>query len=315
MPADKKEVAGLLVKEQQCSVSKACKIVQLPRSSYQYIPQLKDDEAVQAALNDLVQKHPAIGLWQCHYRLRIHGFCWNHKRVRRVYRAINLNMRRRARKRLPERIKQPLTLPTSFNQMWSIDFMSDSLQTGRKVRLLNVMDDFNRQSLAMEVDTSLPARRVIKVLERLTDMHGCPANIRVDNGPEFISHTLQHWCSQRHITLQFIQPGKPMQNALIERKNGSIRRELLNAYLFNTLEEMRNHCEQWRTDYNQDRPHKALGYLSPLMFAEQWFVRSKYAQILYPQTATGNHLQIEGSRLVDKVYGKQNDDLKTLILN
>lgn len=180
---------------------------------------------------------------------------------------MKLNIRRRAKKRLPERVKQPLSIPTAPNQVWSIDFMSDSLADGRKVRILNIIDDFNRESLAVEVDTSIPARRVIRVLERLIAEKGCPANIRCDNGPEFISHLLNEWCAARKITLQFIQPGRPMQNAYIERKNGSMRRELLNTYLFNSLAEVRILAEEWRTDYNTERPHKSLGYLSPIRYA------------------------------------------------
>lgn len=257
---------------------------------------------VEDALEALVQRHPAIGFWQCFYRLRIRGNVWNHKKVRRIYRKMNLNIRRKPKKRLPERVKQPLTYATSPNQMWSIDFMSDSLQDGRKVRLFNVMEDFNRESLAVEADTSLPTRRVIRVLERLVAERGKPYNLRMDNGPEFISHQLEEWCNKRHITLQFIQPGKPMQNAFIERKNGSLRRELLNAYVFMTLDNVREFCEEWRIDYNTERPHKSLGYLPPAMFAERWYERSKYAQQLYPQMATGNRLKIEGGHLVDKVF-------------
>lgn len=148
--------------------------------------------------------------------------------------------------------------------------MSDSLVDGRKFRLFNVIDDFNLESLAIEVDTSLPSLRVIRVLEKLARERGCPAHIRCDNGPEFISHKLQEWCTHesRRISLQFIQPGRPMQNAYIERKNGSIRRELLNAYLFNSLSEVRELSEEWRVDYNTERPHKSLGYLSPLKYAQ-----------------------------------------------
>lgn len=145
--------------------------------------------------------------------------------------------------------------------------MSDSLTDGRKFRLLNVMDDFNRESLAIEADSSLPSLRVIRTLERLTEQRGKPANLRTDNGPEFISHALQQWCEQNKITLQYIQPGRPMQNAYIERKNGSLRRELLNAYLFNSLSEVRLMTEQWREDYNRERPHRALNYLSPMKYA------------------------------------------------
>lgn len=268
-PADKREAVDLLITEQQCSVSKACKIVQLPRSSYQYQKKPKDDSEIQDALTAMVGKHPAIGFWQSYHRLRNRGKVWNHKRVRRIYREMKLNIRRRAKKRLPARIKQPLVIPTAANQTWSIDFMSDALVDGRKFRLFNVLDDYNRESLAIEADTSLPSLRVQRVLNRLTNERSKPAIIRVDNGPEFISHTLQQWCEDKNIILQFIQPGKPMQNAYIERKNGSIRRELLNTYLFYSLAEVRVMTEEWRLDYNHERPHKSLGYLSPIKYAEQ----------------------------------------------
>ena len=155
------------------------------------------------------------------------------------------------------------------------------------------MEDFNRESLAIEVDTSLPSKRVVRTLESIIARRGKPSNLRCDNGPEFISHILEQWCQKHRITLQFIQPGKPMQNGYIERKNGSMRRELLNAYLFTSLDEARIMCEEWRTDYNQERPHKALGYLSPMKY-------SALRHELYPQTVNENHSQIEESRLVDK---------------
>jgi putative transposase len=255
---------------------------------------------IQDALTSITIKHPTIGFWQSYYRFRNRGETWNHKRVRRIYRQMKLNIRRRAKRRLPERVKQPLSVPTAPNQVWSIDFMSDALVDGRRFRLLNVLDDFNRESLAIEVDTSLPCLRVIRVLEQLLKQRGKPANIRTDNGPEFISHKLEEWCREKQITLQFIQPGRPMQNAYIERKNGSIRRELLNAYLFYSLNEVRVMCEEWRQDYNTERPHKSLGYLSPLLYAIRW----QKEQQLYPQTANGNHSKIEESRLVDKVLEK-----------
>lgn len=208
---------------------------------------------------------------------------------------MKLNIRRRAKKRLPERVKQPLSVPTAPNQVWSINFMCDSLVDGRRFRLFNVIDDFNRESLAIEIDTSLPARRVIRVLERLIAERGRPANIRCDNGPEFISHLLEQWCKEREISLQFIQPGRPMQNAYIERKNGSLRRELLDAYLFNSLAEVRAMSEEWRLDYNTERPHKYLGYLSPIKYAE---LKRREAALSTP--ASGNPLQIEAQPVVDK---------------
>jgi putative transposase len=277
----------------------------ISRTTYQYKAKSKDDSELQTALTELTDKHAAIGYWQCCHRLWNKGYTWNHKRIYRVYTDMKLNIRRRAKKRLPERVKQPLSVPTALNQMWSIDFMSDRLVDGRKFRLLNVIDDFNRESLAIEVDTSLPSLRVIRVLDRLIAQRGKPANIRTDNGPEFISHKLQQWCEQNNITLQYIQPGKPMQNAYIERKNGSIRRELLNAYLFYSLTEVRTMSEEWRIDYNTERPHKSLKYLSPLKYAEQHYKSSLTDQQLYPQTANENHSQIEESCLVDKIFEKQ----------
>jgi putative transposase len=275
-------------------------LIGISRTTCQYKAKPKDDSELQDALTALTTKHVAIGYWQCCYRLWNKGHWWNHKRIYRVYTDMKLNIRRRSKKRLPERIKQALMVPSAPNQVWSIDFMVDNLTDGRKFRLLNVIDDFNRQSLVVEVDTSLPSLRVIRVLERLVAERGNPANIRCDNGPEFISHKLEQWCTDKKITLQFIQPGKPMQNAYIERKNGSMRRELLNAYLFNSLAEVRLLSEEWRIDYNEERPHKSLGYKSPLVYTDQWYKTKQSEPELYPQTAIENHSQIEERRLVDK---------------
>ncbi len=176
---------------------------------------------------------------------------------------MRLNIRRRYRKRLPARIKQALFRPEAINQVWSVDFMSDSLWDGRRFRLLNVIDDYNREVLAMEADLSLPTTRLIRLMEQLEEYRGLPQMIRVDNGPEFISHKLDYWCKERKIHLMFIQPGKPMQNGFIERCNGNIRRELLNAYVFKTLDEVKEKAEEYMLDYNYDRPHKALNYKAP----------------------------------------------------
>lgn len=275
----------------------------MSRTTCQYQAKKKDDKDIQDALMALATKHVAIGFWQCCYRLWNKGFQWNHKRIYRVYTAMKLNIRRRAKRRLPERVKQPLAVPTAPNQVWSIDFMSDCLTDGRRFRLLNIIDDFNRQSLAIEADTSLPSLRVIRVLERLVSERGCPANIRCDNGPEFISHKLEEWCNHesRKISLQFIQPGRPMQNAYIERNNGSLRRELLDAYLFNNLVEVRTMSDEWQIDYNTERPHKSLGYLSPLQYAEL-----KKSNPALSTPASGNHSKIEAQTVVDKAANTKN---------
>lgn len=258
-----------MIQHHRVSHRQACKTLGLPRSTEQYNPRVKDDAAIIGAIEKIIEKHPSIGFWQCHYRLRLQGYRWNHKRVYRVYTKLQLNIRRRSKKRLPARVKQALFQPEKINQVWSIDFMSDALWDGRKFRLLNIIDDFNREVLHIESDLSLPTMRVIRVLEFLKETRGLPDMIRVDNGPEFISHQLDVWCKKNKITLVFIQPGKPMQNGFIERLNGSMRRELLNAFVFSTLAEVRNKVAEWVLDYNLYRPHKALGYTSPVVFREQ----------------------------------------------
>jgi putative transposase len=253
-----------MVNEYGISVRQACKEIKLPRSSYSYRSCKRNDDLIIEQLAILIEKHPSIGFWMCYYRLKKMGFNWNHKRVYRVYTQMKLNIRRRAKKRLPARVKQSLFQPQKTNQVWSIDYMSDSLWDGRKFRLLNIIDDFNRQVLAVEADTSLPALRVIRTLERLKDTQGVPEMIRVDNGPEFISRSLDDWCKSNKVTLAFIQPGKPTQNAFIERFNGSLRKDLLNAYVFKTLTEVREKVEEWMFDYNNNRPHKSLKYKAPI---------------------------------------------------
>lgn len=255
----------MLVQE-KLSVRRACKLVSLPRSVLQYQKKPKDDSSLIEALHELVEKHPTIGFWKCYYRLRRMGYDCNHKRLYRVYTLLRLNVRRRAKRRLPQRIKQPLLVPQSINQGWSMDFMCDSLVDGRRFRLLNIIDDYNRESLAIEIDTSLPALRVIRTLEQLIERRTKPQVIRVDNGPEFISDRLQQWCNDNQIRLQFIQPGKPMQNGFVERNNGSLRKELLDAYLFYSLPEVRQMAQEWQQDYNYQRPHESLGNDPPVYF-------------------------------------------------
>jgi putative transposase len=181
---------------------------------------------------------------------------------------MKLNIRRRARKRLPARVKQQLFQPATINQVWSIDFMSDSLWDGRKIRLLNVIDDYNREVLTIETDTSLPTARVIRVLERIGGYRGYPKMIRVDNGPEFISAKLDIWCKTKEITLVFIQPGEPTQNAYIERFNGTFRRDVLNAYVFKSIQEIDEVTNDWIIDYNYNRPHESLQNKTPMEYKQ-----------------------------------------------
>jgi putative transposase len=253
-----------LIQEKRITIRQACYLASVPRSNFSYIPRPDKDEPVREQLRLLIEKHPAIGFWQSYYRIRRMNFGWNHKRVYNVYTRMGLNIRRRIRKRLPARVKHALFHPQEINQTWSIDFMSDSLWDGKKVRLLNIMDDCNREVLWIEADSSLPTLRVIRVLEALKEFRGLPQMIRVDNGPEFISHKLDLWCKENKINLVFIQPGKPMQNGFIERCNGNIRKELLNAHIFKSIDEVRSKADEYKMDYNYCRPHASLNYKTPI---------------------------------------------------
>jgi putative transposase len=255
--------------------------VKLPRSSYHYKPAVKDDTEIIQALEEMVTKHPAIGFDKSFKRLRLLGFTWNHKKVYRVYTEMKLNIRRRAKKRLPARVKQALFQPAALNQVWSIDFMSDSLWDGRKYRLLNIIDDFNREILAIEADTSLPTSRVIRTLERINQYRDLPQMIRVDNGPEFISDQFDKWCKLHQIQLVFIQPGKPMQNGFVERFNGSIRKDLLNAYVFRSLSEVKQMVEEFTIDYNYHRPHDSLGDKTPGQLRDE--IQGKNSNFEWPE--------------------------------
>lgn len=249
------------------SVRRACKLVSLSRSQF-YYRSIKDDRQVIVALQQLAEAHPAYGFRKLFAYLRRAGYNWNHKRVYRVYRLLLLNKRRKGKRRLPQRIKQPLQQPSAVNQSWSMDFMSDSLVCGRKFRTLNVIDDCTREALVVEAATSLSSQRVIRILEQLIHWRGKPQMIRVDNGPEFTAKDFELWCRDRQITIQYIQPGRPMQNGFIERFNGSYRKEILNAYAFFGLDEVRTITEQWIDEYNNRRPHEALKNHTPNEWAK-----------------------------------------------
>lgn len=243
-------------------MSRACKIVSLPRSQF-YYRSTKDDQEVIDALQELAFKHPSYGFRKLFAYIRRAGKDWNHKKVYRVYKLLKLNKKRKGKRRLPARVKQPLTQQSLINQSWSMDFMSDSMVGNRKFRTLNIMDDCSREALAIEVDTSLSARRVIRTLDRIIEQRGKPTAIRTDNGPEFTSKELELWAIDKGITLQFIQPGRPMQNGYIERFNRLYREAVLDAYLFFDLYQVKQLTEEWMVEYNERRPHEALNNLTP----------------------------------------------------
>lgn len=203
-----------------------------------------------------------------HVLLRREGHPINVKRTYRLYREAELMVRKRRRKRVTIE-RKPRVIPAQPNRRWSMDFVSDALENGRKIRCLTVVDDFTRECLAIEVDTSLPGLRVVRVLERISAERGeLPEAIVLDNGPEFAGRALDAWAYSKEITLAFIRPGKPVENAFVESFNGRFRDECLNEHWFTSLADARQTIESWRRDYNQMRPHSSLGGLTPAEFAQ-----------------------------------------------
>jgi putative transposase len=267
-PSAKRQAIALLVTEHHLSVVRACRTVRLARAAWYQPPRddLLRDTAVIDALTTLVERHGRWGFWKLYDRLRHTGHWWNHKRVHRVYCALRLNRARRTRRRVPRRLRVPLLAPPVLNQTWALDFMSDTLYDGRVFRTLNVLDQGNREALAIEIGFSLPSRRVLVVLEELVTLHGTPRALRMDNGPEFLASIVAAWAEARGITLDFIQPGKPAQNAFIERFNQTYRTEVLDANVFSSLAEVRRITADWLVGYNTERPHDSLGRVPPLTF-------------------------------------------------
>jgi putative transposase len=243
-------------------------MLNLSRSVYRYRADTNRDLPVIMAIQGVLDINPGYGFGKLFKTLRRQGHRWNHKRVYRVYCLLKLNKRRKGKRRLPSRFPEPLAVPAAANCCWSIDFMSDALMCGRRFRTFNVVDDFNREALAIEIDLSLPAPRVIRVLERVSLFRGYPEKLRVDNGPEFISLALADWADENHVMLDFIQPGKPTQNSYIERFNRTYRDELLDLYLFRTLREVRQMTEEWMVRYNNERPHDSLNNMTPAEFLQ-----------------------------------------------
>ena len=257
--------------EENLSVSRACAAVSLSRSAWYHEPQdrLERDREVIDALQELAEKHPRRGFWKYREHLRRDGRPWNHKRIYRVYRELGLNHRRKTKKRVGDRPMQSLEVPALPNVVWSVDFMHDTLYVGRRFRTLNVLDEGVREILDIEVDTSLPSERVVRVLEQLKGWRGTPEAIRCDNGPELLSETFLSWCEENEVEIRYIQPGKPNQNAFIERFNRTFREEVLSAYLFEDLDQVRQIAWEWMIEYNEERPHDALGKVPPTVFRKE----------------------------------------------
>jgi len=259
------------VASRDVSIALACRTFQISQTCYRYERKLGDENALIADwLVRLTANRRTWGFGLCFLYLRnVKGFKWNHKRVYRIYRELELNMRIRPRKRLKREKPEPLAVPEYPNHTWSMDFMADQLADGRKFRTLNVLDDFNREGLGIEVDFSLPAIRVVRSLNRIIEWRGKPQIIRVDNGPEYISGMLKIWAENLGIHIKHIQPGKPQQNAYIERYNRTVRHEWLDQNIFETIQEAQEQATKWLWTYNNDRPNMAIGGITPAMKLKQ----------------------------------------------
>jgi putative transposase len=249
------------------SERRACRLVGIGRSTVRYRSRPHhEEESLRRRLRELAAARPRFGYRRLHVLLRREGVIVNHKRVERLYREEGLAVRRRTRKRVARDGRGRAALPERPNQQWGIDFVSDALAWGRRIRLFTVVDVFTREVLAIEVDTSLPGGRVVRVLERLAIERGAPDEIVLDNGPELAGKAVDQWAYERGVWLRFIEPGKPVQNAFVESFQGRLRDECLDRHWFVGLGDARHIIEAWRQDYNRARPHSALGYRPPAEF-------------------------------------------------
>jgi putative transposase len=233
-----------------------------------YYESVKDDSEVENKLRDyannkLLQNR---GFPEYFKRIRREGKIWNHKRVERVYKNLGMNKRKKHKRRIPNPNKQPLAQPIRMNLTWSMDFMEDRLENGRKVRILNIIDDFNREALLMQVEFSFPSAALVDLVKQVIEWRGKPESIRTDNGTEFIAHAFETFCTDNNIEHIKTQKGKPMQNGYIERFNGSYRKSVLDAYIFQTKQQLQEETDIWMEDYNNNHPHESLGDRTPLEF-------------------------------------------------
>jgi putative transposase len=274
-PPAQREAVQIARQEARLSERRACGLLGMHRGSCRYRRRERQDTALRARVREIAGERPRFGYRRVQELLRreqengIAKWVVNHKRVYRIYREEGLAMRRKKCKRFRAEARVPLVLPTRENQLWTMDFTRDSLASGRNFRTLNLMDGFTREAPRIEVDTSLPGSRVVRMLDGVAQERGYPEAIQVDNGPEFVSREVDQWAYAHGVALHFIEPGKPVQNAFIESFNGKFRDECLNQNWFVSLDEARRIIEAWRVDYNTVRPHSSLGYRTPAEFAAE----------------------------------------------
>lgn len=264
-PSAKRKVFSYLEEKYQASKRLISKTINLSRSTARRRVE-KDDMVTEEKLDELAERYPTRGVDYYYGKIRQEGLQWNRKRVLRVYRKKKMQLRRKTKKRLNRPYTQGISQPLYPNVTWSMDFMSDAMSDGRKLRVLTIIDDFNRECLAIEIGLSISSERVIRIVSQLIEYHGKPDQIQTDNGPEFTSHGYTDWCLEQQIDALYIQPGKPNQNGLIERFNRTYREDVLDAYLFDTIAQADIVSQKWRQEYNHGHPHQSLGRMSPWEF-------------------------------------------------
>lgn len=272
-------MAESLIKDYKLSQRHAFKLVDLHRSVGRSVTKRVDDKEEREKIKSIALERPRFGYRRIHVIMRKTGFKINHKRLFRLYRELGLKVRKRGSRRRAIGIRLKKERATEINQVWSLDFMSDRLADGRKIRLLNVIDEYSRESLKIVVDTSLSGMRVVRELEELIKNRGKPKQIISDNGTEFTSLAILKWSKDRSVGWHYIQPGKPMQNGAVESFNGKVRDEFLNQHWFVSLKEAKDLAEIWRQDYNEKRPHSALNGLTPNEFKRAYEMGHKKAWV------------------------------------
>ena len=261
------------------SIRRACRLAELSRTVLIHQPKRHpENEAIQTRMVELAHERRRFGYRRIHVLLRREGVHANHKRIERLYQLAGLTVRRRRRRERIALERQPLYLPAGQNEVWSMDFVMDRLEDGRKLKALTIVDDFTKESVDIALDHGMSSHYVARVLDQAVRFRGKPGAIRTDQGPEFTARALDQWAYRNGVTLKLIQPGKPTQNGYIESFNGKFRDECLNEHWFSTLAEARAIVTAWRRDYNETRPHSSIGYLTPAEYGARHRSRRDAAQ-------------------------------------
>jgi len=267
-PNSKRAVVGYLQKSFDMSQRRACGLIQISRKAMSYQSKRPTDWQLRKRLKELGEQYPRYGYLLLHAMLKAEGLVVNKKKTYRIYKELGMQVRTKKRKKLV-RPRVPMLLPTRMNERWSMDFVSDQLSNGRRIRVLNIVDDFSRICVGQIVDFSISGARLVHYLDQLKSERGLPTTLVLDNGPEFTGKALFFWSKANGVKLHFIQPGKPTQNAFVESFNGKFRDGCLNQHWFRDIREARSIIENWRQHYNEVRPHSSLNYQPPALFEER----------------------------------------------